>query len=194
MASGSITLGGTAKITGNVKPIDNPFGLSLPGAATESPSNLYLPSEMTFALGTGDHAPAKGMEVRITKDGTDPVISESYANTLDHSVYFFSDGGAAADNVYAGAGLHKLAFGTFAISAAGADGSYTLSMEPDDGSCILLARFDDNGRFLGITRTALTGGSKSGTAAVPAGQGGKLVFYWVNTALRPLASAVICNG
>ncbi len=70
-----VTLGGTAVITGNKK--------------GDVENNVYLPSDKTVILGTGDNAPKDGMKVGVTMANGTGVFTN--ANDTDYSDKFSAD-------------------------------------------------------------------------------------------------------
>jgi len=80
--SGAITVGGTARIIGNLC------------AVNDTADNLYLPDGKTVTLGTGANAPQEGMSIGVTTK-TPPTAGNSVAVTSNgsesHTEYFFPD-------------------------------------------------------------------------------------------------------
>ena len=81
VSSGTFTLGGTAKILGNA---DNS------GKASNVYINFYMGDDLYITLGTGENAPASGMEVGVRTATASGVIVNSDAKSGDEQ-YFFSD-------------------------------------------------------------------------------------------------------
>ena len=88
----TLTLGGTAKITGNT-------------AGSETANNLYLFNNKTITLGTGTDAPKHDMSVGVTTETpptTATTVAISNASDTDSHIYiyFFADKAMQEDVVY----------------------------------------------------------------------------------------------